>query len=239
MACCLKAPSHYRTWTNVDWSSVKSSDINCLAISQEMPQPSVNKICLKITCLKFHSNFPGVNELTLWGGNKMADNWQKPFSNSCPWKWECFILIKISLKCVPAGTIDKKSALDQRESNMWGFDCPRHNGHHCGYHDDVTKRKHFLRYWPFVRGIHWSLVNSPHKRPVTRSFDIFFDLRLNKRLSKQSLGWWFEMPSCSLWSHYNVQCCCDVYVVAKLYKPSTGGLTYDTFWVCIFTASHT
>ena len=32
------------------------------------------------------------------------------------------------------------------------------------------------------------------KRPVTRSFDVFFDLRLNKRLSKQSRGWWFETP---------------------------------------------
>ena len=28
-----------------------------------MPQPSITKICLKITCLKFHSNFPGANEL--------------------------------------------------------------------------------------------------------------------------------------------------------------------------------
>ena len=32
----------------------------------------------------------------------------------------------------------------------------------------------------------------PAQRPVTRSFDVFFDLRLNKRLSKQSWGWWFE-----------------------------------------------
>ena len=30
-------------------------------------------------------------------------------------------------------------------------------------HDDVIKRKHFPRYWPFVRGIHRSLVNSPYK----------------------------------------------------------------------------
>ena len=37
------------TWTNVDWSSVKSSDIHIRAISQEMPQPSITKICLKIT----------------------------------------------------------------------------------------------------------------------------------------------------------------------------------------------
>ena len=31
------------------------------------------------------------------------------------------------------------------------------------YHDDVIKWKHFPHYWPFVWGIQWSLVNSPHK----------------------------------------------------------------------------
>ena len=31
------------------------------------------------------------------------------------------------------------------------------------FHDDVIKWKHFPRYWPFVRGIHRSPVNSPHK----------------------------------------------------------------------------
>ena len=31
------------------------------------------------------------------------------------------------------------------------------------YHGDVIKWKHFLRYWPFVRGIYRSPVNSPHK----------------------------------------------------------------------------
>ena len=34
---------------------------------------------------------------------------------------------------------------------------------HASVHDDVIKRKHFPRYWPFVRGIHRSPVNSPHK----------------------------------------------------------------------------
>ena len=42
----------------------------------------------------------------------------------------------------------------------------------------------------------------PTQRPVTRSFDVFFGLRLNKRLSKQSRGWWFETLSHSLWRHY-------------------------------------
>ena len=43
----------------------------------------------------------------------------------------------------------------------------------------------------------------PAQRPVTRSFDVFFDLCLNKRLSKQSWGWWFETPSRPLWRHRN------------------------------------
>ena len=41
------------------------------------------------------------------------------------------------------------------------------------------------------------------QRPVTRRFDVFFDLRLNKRLRKQSWGWWFEKLSCPLWRYCN------------------------------------
>ena len=43
----------------------------------------------------------------------------------------------------------------------------------------------------------------PTQRPVTRRFDVFFDLRLNKRLSKQSWGWWFETLHWSLWRQCN------------------------------------
>ena len=41
------------------------------------------------------------------------------------------------------------------------------------------------------------------QRPVTWSFDIYCDLRLNKRLCKQSRGWWFETLLCPLWRHSN------------------------------------
>ena len=75
------------------------------------------------------------------------------------------------------------------------------NSQQTPLHDDVIKWKHFPRYLPFVRGIHRSSVNSPHKWPVTRSFDVFFDLRPNKRLSKQSWGWCFKTPSRLLWLH--------------------------------------
>ena len=43
----------------------------------------------------------------------------------------------------------------------------------------------------------------PAQRPVTRSFDVFVDLSLNKRLSKQSRGWWFQTQSRTLWRHCN------------------------------------
>ena len=41
------------------------------------------------------------------------------------------------------------------------------------------------------------------QRPVTLSFDIFFDLRPNKRFSEQSIRWLFETPSDSLWRPCN------------------------------------
>ena len=43
----------------------------------------------------------------------------------------------------------------------------------------------------------------PTQRPVTQSFDVVFDLRLNERLCKHSRGWWFDTLSCPLWSHCN------------------------------------
>ena len=41
------------------------------------------------------------------------------------------------------------------------------------------------------------------QRPVTRSFDVFFDLCLHKRLSKQSWSCWFATPSWTIWRHGN------------------------------------
>ena len=48
----------------------------------------------------------------------------------------------------------------------------------AGTHDDIINWKHFPCYWPFVWGI--------HRSSVTRSFDVFFDLRLDHALSKPS-----------------------------------------------------
>ena len=65
MACCLTAPSHYlnQCWliSNVEWHSSEGS-------SQEIPQSSITEIIWKIKDQKFHSNFPGANELTNCSG---------------------------------------------------------------------------------------------------------------------------------------------------------------------------
>ena len=45
------------------YGDLRSSDIHRRASSQEMPQPSITEIIWKIKYLKFHSNFPGANEL--------------------------------------------------------------------------------------------------------------------------------------------------------------------------------
>ena len=90
------------------------------------------------------------------------------------------------------------------------------------YHDDVIKWKHFPRYWPFVRGIHRSRW-IPRTKASDADFDVFLDLRLNKRLSKQPRCWWFETPSWSLWSHRNVFSGTGVKLnaVCKIHKYST------------------
>ena len=67
-------------------------------------------------------------------------------------------------------------------------------------HDDVIKWKHLLS---LCAGNSPVTGEFPSQRPVTRSFDVFFDLRLNKRLSKQSWGWWFQTLSRPLWRHIN------------------------------------
>ena len=53
-------------------------------------------------------------------------------------------------------------------------------------HNDVIKWKHFPRYWPAANGT-----------------ELWYFLRLNKRLSEQSWRRWFETPSRSLWRHCN------------------------------------
>ena len=81
-------------------------------------------------------------------------------------------------------------------------------GHH---NDDVIKWKHFPRYWPVVRRIHRSPLNSPHKAHWRRALMFSLICALNNRLSIQPLGRWFETTSHSSWRHCNAtnnsHCC--------------------------------
>ena len=63
--------------------------------------------------------------------------------------WESFHQRYLYLKCVQTANISYETAQKGQLK--------------CQYHDDVIKWNHFPRYWPFVRGIHRSPVNSPHK----------------------------------------------------------------------------
>ena len=60
------------------------------------------------------------------------------------------------------------------------------------------------------------------QRPLTRIFDVFFDLRLNKRLSKQSIRRWFETPSRTLWRHRNELSNAHINKFWRNCKPSSG-----------------
>ena len=98
----------------------------------------------------------------------------------------------------------------------------------------ITRRKWwrhqmetFPRYWSFVRGIHRSPVNSPHKGQWRGTLMFSLICALNKRLSKQPWGWWFETTSLSLWRHCNeksryrrifVKGACHVYIQSLTLK---------------------
>ena len=82
--------------------------------------------------------------------------------------------------------------------------------HRAGHSDEIRKSwwRHQMEAFSALLGLCAGISpvtgEFPSQRPVTRSFDFFFDLRLNKRLSKQSWGWCFETPSRPVWRHCNV-----------------------------------
>ena len=71
----------------------------------------------------------------------------------------------------------------------------------------------------------------PAQRPVTRSFDVFFHLRLNERLSKQWWGWWFETPSRPLWRYCNGMVHNHVFLIPRneLLEPEVGLSTVPNY----------
>ena len=96
----------------------------------------------------------------------------------------------------------------------------------------------------------------PTQRPVTRNFDVFFDLSLNKRLRKQSWGRWHETSSRPLWlwRHCNdnrngplhfihpYRFCNQYYILVLLHLCSNPTASISPSIICLFVilnASHT
>ena len=69
----------------------------------------------------------------------------------------------------------------------------------------------------------------PTQRPVTRSYDDFFDPRLYKRLSKQSWGWWFETLSRPLLRHCNAMRIMNSLEIWHKNDSTATGRSEDTF----------
>ena len=84
-----------------------------------------------------------------------------------------------------------------------------HFPYHMAHHPETSWRHHQMKtcYASLALCEGNSSVNGgfPSQRPVTRNVDVFFYLRLNKRLSKQSRRRWFQAPLRSLWRHCDIE----------------------------------
>ena len=88
----------------------------------------------------------------------------------------------------------------KQTSWIWGN---KSHGSLCAHNMMASSNVNFFRVTDHLCGELTGPGEFPVQRPVTQSFDVFFDLRLNKRLRKQSWGWWFETLSRPLWRHCN------------------------------------
>ena len=102
------------------------------------------------------------------------------------------------------------------------------------YHDDIIKWRYLPRYWPFVRGIHRSPVNSSHKGQWRGALMLSLICASNKRLSEQSWGWWFETPWRSLWRHCSDYPIADTGVLLYASWMPTVNLFFFFFWCLYF-----
>ena len=95
--------------------------------------------CCCSCCCFVYFHFPNIIPGQMNSGGCSSACHKHKFSHDCCC---CFVLSRFFLNIIPDET--KTISVISK-------------------HDDVIKWKHFPRYWPFVRGIHRSPVNSPHK----------------------------------------------------------------------------
>ena len=144
--------------------------------------------CTKCKFLDFSLTFPNIHFFPDLQQNSLTFPWLLP-SLEFPWlfpdRWTPWKTLTPRSPGIPLTNV---------------LQCGKHSHAMASYlMYDMMTSSNFLRYWPFVRGIH----RSPQK-PVTRNVDDFFDLHLKQRLNKQSSRRWFETPSRPIWRHCNV-----------------------------------
>ena len=152
------------------------------------------------------STFPQVNATHIWINALMLSNETMAsfvlIALMCQTKW---IEYSISIACLPPFTPGHLNwclwwlNIVDASRNPLQFSSVillLHLLYHCKYPNTVItyRTNTWWRHQMEASARYW---------PVTRRFDVSFDLRLNKRLSKQLICRWFETPSCSLWRHYN------------------------------------
>ena len=117
------------------------------------------------------------------------------------WGLTVLFIFKLILRCYDGGTaplmkVICKSPKSWHEQN-------RHSRHEYFMFMMTSSNGNVIRVTSPLCGKFTVTGEFPAQRPVTQSFDVFFDLSLIKRLGKQPWGRWFETPSRSLWRHFN------------------------------------
>ena len=79
--------------------------------------------------------------------------------------------------------------------------CLKQEPHNSYWAQELTWWRHQMETFPALLAL--CEGNPPVTGGVTRGCDVFFDLRLNKLLNKQSRRWRFETPLRSFWRHCN------------------------------------
>ena len=142
---------------------LNSDTMNCLAMN------NWNRIIPQCLINKFHVSSP----ISLWRyihtlcACVLFIKYTRTCKSDLKWRLNWPFILKRPSTDVHLTLSKEWSVVTEVKSFLWygnfmiaNGEC--HPGDHC-WHDDVIKWKHFPRYWPFVRGIHRSPVNSPHK----------------------------------------------------------------------------
>ena len=119
--------------------------------------------------------------------------------------WKEFVLYRLRHKGTPRALVCFFVIWLAKQSGTWHVPVARNFERQIFtyVHNDVIKWKHFPRYWPFVRGIHRSPMNSPNKSQWRGALMFFICAWINGFNNKQSRRRWFETPSPPLCRHCN------------------------------------